>query len=637
MQNKDKKQNPIFRPLITTAVSLFITEILIMLFLLAYLPTLPIYVLALIDAFLLTALVVPLLYTSFVVPMQHHVKEGPNTSVRFVITIIVAISIVFTESLIMLYLFSYLPTLPNYQVALIDALLLTVLIVPFLYFLLIKPVSHHFKEASYTPLRFFLLVAVSIFFVESYVMFILPYLPTLPIYLVALIDAFLLTVLISPLLYFILVKPLIVQIRERRLAEERLRQHKDHLEDVVEERTIKLRKAIEDLSKENAERKSLEAEVLKTQKLESLGVLAGGIAHDFNNLLTGIIGNLSLMEQAVDKDGDFHERLTATEKAAMQASELTKQLLTFSKGGEPIKETIPIGVLIQESTCFALRGSNVNPKFTIPDDLWLVDADKGQVPQVINNLAINADQAMPDGGTLMVSAENHNVTKENRLSLKNGRYVKISVKDQGVGIPRKLLNKIFDPYFTTKQKGSGLGLASAYSVVKKHGGCIDVNSELGVGTTFRIYLPASERRTVERKTAEKEVAASDGGRILVMDDEEIVRDVAGAMLSNLGYEVVTAKDGSEAINLYKESSEAGKPFKLVIMDLTIPGGMGGTEAVTGVLEFDPSAKVIVSSGYSNDPVMADFKKYGFCGVILKPYNANALGVTVHKVLVAKEE
>lgn len=399
--------------------------------------------------------------------------------------------------------------------------------------------------------------------------------------------------------------------------------------------------AVCSISTDITDRTKVEEERLKAQKLESVGLLAGGIAHDFNNLLTGIMGNLSLMSDLIIKEtkgqnGDLNRRLIETEKATMRAGELTKQLLIFSKGGSPVKETIPIGTLIQESICFALRGSNVSPKFHIPDDLWSVEADKGQLAQVINNLSINATQAMPDGGVLTVSAENCNDSIINNRPPKDGKYLKVSVSDQGSGIPKNLLQKIFDPYFTTKQEGSGLGLASAYSVVNKHGGSIDVSSEPGEGTTFDIYLPASKKKVAVKETAEKKVILSMESKVLIMDDEEIVRDVAVAMLANLGYEVVIAKDGSEAIDLYKESSEAGKPFNLVIVDLTVPGGMGGKEAATRLFEFDPSAKIMVSSGYSNDPVMADFKKYGFCGVLSKPYNTNKLGIAVQQALKAKE-
>jgi len=387
------------------------------------------------------------------------------------------------------------------------------------------------------------------------------------------------------------------------------------------------------ISTDISDRKRLEDEVLKTQKLESIGVLAGGIAHDFNNLLTGIIGNLSLLESRVYDDKYTFDRLMDVERAATQAQELTKQLLTFSKGGTPIKETVSIGSLIMDSVPFSLRGSNVRFESSISDDLWFVDADAGQIAQCMNNLSINAVQAMPDGGVLRVSACNRTITDKDGLPVGDGRFVEITVEDHGTGIPVESLSKIFDPYFTTKPKGSGLGLASVYSIISKHDGHIDASSEVGVGTTFRIFLPASKVGAAvkpEKPNAEKAVTAD--GRVLVMDDEEIIRDVATVILSDIGYKIQTAKDGKEAIRLYEGAMERGEPFDVVIMDLTIPGGMGGKEAIKSLLAYDPEVRVLVSSGYSNDPIMADYKKYGFRGVVTKPYKATELGAKVHRVI-----
>lgn len=385
------------------------------------------------------------------------------------------------------------------------------------------------------------------------------------------------------------------------------------------------------------ERIRLEKESLKAQKLESLSVLAGGIAHDFNNLLTGIIGNLSLVELQVDRGSPIHNRLLEVEKSALQASGLTQQLLTFAKGGEPVKTVLSIGDLINETACFALRGSNVKCGCcTMPEDLWVIDADEGQISQVINNLTLNAGQAMPEGGVLKMCAENRIITGKDKLPLKDGRYVMMSFEDQGIGIPKELLAKIFDPYFTTKQKGSGLGLASSYSIIKKHGGHLGVTSEVGVGTTFEVYLPASERGVVVETKKEAETPVSAGGRVLVMDDEEIIRNVATAILTSMSYEVKTAEEGAEAIRLYKDARDRGEPFDAVIMDLTIAGGLGGKEAVKSILEYDPEAKVIVSSGYSNNPVMSNFKEHGFSGVLIKPYKASELGAKVHQAITQKD-
>jgi signal transduction histidine kinase/ActR/RegA family two-component response regulator len=389
-----------------------------------------------------------------------------------------------------------------------------------------------------------------------------------------------------------------------------------------------------EISIDITERKKLEAQALKTQKLDSLGILAGGIAHDFNNLLTGIIGNLSLAELAAGKGKNegIYKRLVEVEKAAIQARDLTQQLLTFSKGGQPVKETIAIGAFIKESVCFAMRGSSLRCEFSIADDLWYIDADKGQLNQVISNLVINAGQAMPEGGVITARAENRTVTGRDKLPLKDGRYVMVSIEDQGVGIPQELLTKIFDPYFTTKEKGSGLGLASAFSVVKKHGGYIYAASEPGAGTTFRFYLPASGEDAAVKKEADKKIPASAGGRVLVMDDEEIVRDVVGDMLTSLGYEAVTVEEGNEAVRLYKEALDKGEPFDVVIMDLTVPGGIGGKETVKRLLEIDPGARVVVSSGYSNDSIMANYKDYGFSDVITKPYTVEELSEKLYHVI-----
>ena len=346
--------------------------------------------------------------------------------------------------------------------------------------------------------------------------------------------------------------------------------------------------------------------------------------------MTGILGNISLVKYYTDPGSESYERLLEAEKASIYARELTQQLLTFSRGGAPVKRTISIRRLTKESAGLALSGSKSRCEFFFPDDPLPVEADEGQINQVISNLIINADHAMPEGGVIKVSTENVAVDEGWNIPLKKGKYVKISITDNGIGIPREHLQKIFDPYFTTKEKGSGLGLASSYSIVNKHGGYICANSELGIGTTFDIYLPASEKKTVEMDNNNTDLFVGNS-RVLIMDDEKIVRDIAGKMLSHLGYDVAVTREGMEAIDLYKKAKEAGKPFDVVIMDLTIQGGMGGKEAIKELLGIDPEAKVIVSSGYSNDPIMADFKEYGFKGVVAKPYKLKELSEVVHKV------
>ena len=382
------------------------------------------------------------------------------------------------------------------------------------------------------------------------------------------------------------------------------------------------------------ERLRSEEERRKNEKLESLGIAAGGIAHDFNNLLTAILGNVSIALMHPKADDPTTERLIAAKKASLRAQELAQQLLTFAKGGAPIKKTASIAQLVRDTVGFSLRGSNVRCEFTIPDDFWPADVDPGQVSQVIQNLAINADQAMPTGGTLRVECGNLELLAENpRLRLKPGRYLRIVVRDEGVGIPEENLKKIFDPYFTTKPKGSGLGLATSYSIIKNHGGIIDVVSQPGEGTTFHIFLPASDKPAdaIEAPAPEAPVPVG-GGRVLVLDDEDAICALVTCALEPLGYQVAEAYDSLTAIRLYDEALKAGKRFDLVISDLTIPGSMGGVEALKRLRELDPNVRAIVSSGYAMDPIMADFRKHGFCGMIAKPYEIAALGRAVASAL-----
>lgn len=377
------------------------------------------------------------------------------------------------------------------------------------------------------------------------------------------------------------------------------------------------------------ERKKLEEEVLKSRKLESLGVLAGGIAHDFNNLLTGILGNISLAKMYSEPDDTVWRRLDEAEKAAGRARDLTFQLLTFSKGGAPIRKTCSIRQIIMDSAIFALTGSNVRCAFDIPDDILPVDVDAGQIGQVIHNLIINAVQAMPEGGDIRVLAENA-VSCPGRAET-GGRWVRISLEDRGTGIPEENLQKIFDPYFTTKPKGSGLGLATVYSIIRNHGGHIEVESTLGEGTTFHLYLPASESSHPPQESREPTIVPC-SGRVLVMDDEEVVREVAAELVSALGYSVEVCCDGVEMLNLYRKAKEQGNAFAVVIMDLTIPGRMGGKEAMSHLLEYDPEALGIVSSGYNTDPILTSYRDFGFSGFVAKPFTVHELATVLQAVL-----
>jgi len=378
------------------------------------------------------------------------------------------------------------------------------------------------------------------------------------------------------------------------------------------------------------EKRKMEKELAKVQKLESLGVLAGGIAHDFNNFLTAIIGNLSLAKLDAPFGDQVIAQLNGIEKASLQAKALTQQLLTFSKGGEPVKKWVNLAELIRNSAVFSLRGSNVRCDFSISENLLPVEADEGQIGQVINNLVLNADHAMPEGGVVKINVDNFYLAPDNEFSLPEGPYLRVSFRDHGVGIRPDHLVKVFDPYFTTKQKGSGLGLTVAYSIIDKHNGRLTVESELGQGTIFTIYLPASEKPTNQK--IDEEMGLFIGkGKLLLMDDEEFIRDVAVKMLNKMGYEVLVAKDGNEAISIYRQAQQAQEPFDVVIMDLTVPGGMGGKEAIQELKKLDPDIKALVSSGYSNDPIMSNFSDFGFEGVVTKPYRIQDMSNALRSV------
>ncbi len=388
------------------------------------------------------------------------------------------------------------------------------------------------------------------------------------------------------------------------------------------------------VSRDITDRKRMEDDLLNARKLESVGILAGGIAHDFNNLLTAILGNITLAKMYAGPESKSYGRLEEAEKASLRAKDLTQQLLTFSRGGMPIKTTASIENLVRESAGFALSGARSRCEFSFPGDLPPVFVDPGQIGQVVRNLVINADQAMADGGTVRVSGETVRLAAGEVPPLKPGVYVRVSVADRGVGIPAENIPKLFDPYFTTKRKGNGLGLATAYAIIRKHDGHISVESSVGAGATFHVYLPASAGKVPEM---EREPARPPAGkrRILVMDDEEMVRRVAAGMLAILGYEAAVAEDGAAAVALYREARESGAPFDAVVMDLTVPGGMGGKEAVRILREIDPDVRAVVSSGYSHDPVMSEYERFGFSAIVLKPYTAAQLGEALRKAMLPK--
>ncbi len=380
------------------------------------------------------------------------------------------------------------------------------------------------------------------------------------------------------------------------------------------------------------EKSKTEEELSKIAKLESVGVLAGGIAHDFNNILTAIMGNINLALIRSGPESEIYELLSSAEKASARAKNLTQQLLTFSKGGEPIKSIATIQEIIRDSAGFVLRGSNVQCEYLFAEDLWGVEVDTGQISQVVQNVILNAAASMEGGGTITVNCTNLYNDKDT-IFLKAGQYVKVSVIDQGVGIPADKIDKIFDPFFTTKKAGSGLGLSISHSIISNHGGHIEVQSKPGMGTTFTFYLPASgetPQASVKQELVAENIEGK--GRVMIMDDDKMIRELVGNMLDSFGYEAVYARDGEEAVKLYLESKETGETIEAIIMDLTIPGGMGGKEAVQEIHKIDPEAKVIVASGYSNDPILAEYSDYGFRAAIIKPFKLQEFRDIVSRIL-----
>ena len=388
------------------------------------------------------------------------------------------------------------------------------------------------------------------------------------------------------------------------------------------------------ITREITGRKEREDEQLKMEKLESLGVLAGGIAHDFNNILTGIMGNISYAQMLMDASHHSYKPLTEAEKASKRAGDLARQLLTFARGGQPVKKVVSIQQLVNEAASLALSGSNVKGTIDVPAAIHAIEADEGQLNQVVHNIIINATQAMPGGGTLWIAARNETLADGNHLGLPGGAYVRITFTDQGCGIADADLKRIFDPYFTTKTSGNGLGLALAHSIVNRHGGHIGARSAPGKGTTFIIHLPSIGETNAHQQSDPVALTGGvhAGGSILVMDDEELIRDLTTATLKHLGYQATTCGCGAEAIELYKAALASGAPFSAVILDLTIPGGMGGRETADQILGVDQHACLIVSSGYSDDPIMSDYRAYGFCGAMAKPYNVAAFGQLLSSLL-----
>lgn len=379
------------------------------------------------------------------------------------------------------------------------------------------------------------------------------------------------------------------------------------------------------------QRKNMEEELLNAEKLKSVGSLAAGIAHDLNNLLTGIIGNLSLARES-DNPADKDKHLEIAEDISLQVTDLSQRLLTYATGGLPILQEMDISTFLRDSTVSSLSKSNVHCDFSLPGNLWPVKADERQLNQVIRNLVLNAEQAMPEGGALRLSAQNIELDNTYNGDLKSGSYVMVTFEDSGVGIPKENQHKVFDPFFSTKEVSIGLGLTTTKSIIQKHKGQITLDSQLGVGSTFTLYLPVeADEIPVQKKWQEAE-SVEGPGRILLMDDEAAIREVVNISLNKLGYTVTTSKDGTETLKKYNDSMSSGHPFDAVILDLTIRGGMGGQETIKRIKEINPEVRAIVASGYSDDPVMTNYRDYGFKGVISKPFRLAELSAILAEVI-----
>jgi signal transduction histidine kinase/ActR/RegA family two-component response regulator len=403
----------------------------------------------------------------------------------------------------------------------------------------------------------------------------------------------------------------------------------EQLEVRVQERTAELHRSTQQLRAEIAQREQIEEQLLRTRKLESLSVLAGGIAHDFNNFLAVVQGNVELAKAQLDRDAPVQALLDETANACKRAALLSTQLLTFSKGGAPVRRLVSLAQLIMDAIPLVRAGAQTSFNVCISENLRAAEVDPGQIGQVLHNILLNARQAMPEGGTIKVQAENVDLKTAAGIDSR----VRISVQDHGSGIPDDDLPLIFDPYFTTKPGGSGLGLATAYAIIAKHGGSLSVQTKSGDGTVFIIDLPASEESPAPQASLTAYIQTGTE-RILVMDDEEALRNLMKNVLIKLGYEVQTAEDGSEAIVLFENAKACGRGFDAILLDLTVSGGMGGLEAAARLRELDSSVKLIVSSGYSEAPVLSDLRKYGFDDIIPKPWTIARVSEVVRSVLLS---
>ena len=385
--------------------------------------------------------------------------------------------------------------------------------------------------------------------------------------------------------------------------------------------------------KYSIERKKMEHEIIKAQKLDSIGMLAGGIAYEFNNLLTLIIGNISLAKLNLNNNNlnKVYDKLSIAEKACNSAKSASHQLLSYAKGGYPIKRIVSILPILKESVEISLAGSNVRCEYSTQESLYPVEIDENQISQVVNNLLINSKQAMQEGGTVFINVENCNIENNQHDFLHQGNYIKLSIRDKGDGIPDNVLPKIYDPFFSTKTYGIGLGLTTCSSIIKKHDGLITVESQLGEGTIFNVYLPALPSNVMFEHEQDHD-SIKINGRVLIMDDDDLIQDIINEKLSDIGYDIEFASEGNEAIEKYKKARINNQPFDAVILDLIIPGGIGGKEVLGKLIEIDPKTKAIALSAYSDDPAILDCVSYGYKSSISKPFELDELCEVLHKVI-----
>jgi len=378
-------------------------------------------------------------------------------------------------------------------------------------------------------------------------------------------------------------------------------------------------------------RRRHETELTKSQRLESIGRLAGGLAHDFNNFLSIIMGNLDIAQIKLGSTGLVKSELERAINACMKASDITKQMLTFSKGGAPRTEITSIVDLVQEAAELNIHGSKLKVHFEIDDSIPAVEVDVGQLHQVFGNLIINADHSMPSGGGLWIRVKRGSLSAE---SAERGdlNAVVVEFEDHGCGIAEDEIDLVTDPYYTTKQDGTGLGLSTAFWIIQRHHGRLSINSKIGQGTTVCIALPLSSKVIIDAKTSESSPIEHRDYRILIMDDNDQVREVLRLMLETLGHQVVDTSDGQQCVDEYQEALTGDRTFDLVILDLTVPGGFGGCWAFEQLREIDSKVCAIVASGYGNDSTLASPEAYGFKARLQKPFLITELEKVIEQVL-----